>query len=396
MRYTSRDPATGAWLGSVPAQTGEEARSTLAVVADRQARRGAAPLSARLDSIVRLASALMREREMLAEQVCLEVGKPRAEALAEVDKCVRLCHLVVEMAPGVLRRRYVRLDQVDAWVEPVPLGVILAVMPWNYPLWQALRCIVPQLAAGNGVLLKPAPSVFRSSRAVMAVLEQVDPDVPAGMVWTTNDDTVALIADRRVRGAVCVGGTAAGRAVGRAAGENLKKCVLELGGNDAYVVLAGADLDHAAAECVKSRLKNAGQACLSAKRLIVEDAVCDAFVDRVVRRVRQARSGAWNEDGVDFGPLASAAAVERLSAQVEASVAAGARVALEGGPTAGPGNHFSPVVLTDVPTDAPAFTEELFGPVFSITRAPTGQAALELANRSPYALGAALFAAPSA
>lgn len=396
MRYTSRDPATGRWLGAVPAQSGDAARRHLAAVSERQQAWARRSLSARLEVVGRVGDALNAARDDLARAVCLEVGKPLREALAEVDKCVRLCQLVVEMAPGVLRRRYVRLDHVDAWVEPVPLGVILAVMPWNYPLWQALRCVVPQLAAGNGVLLKPAPSVFRASRAGMDVVRGVDPGVPADMVWTTNGDTIGLIADRRVRGAVCVGGTAAGRAVGRAAGEALKKCVLELGGNDAYVVLAGADLDRAADACVASRLKNAGQACLSAKRLVVEDSVYDGFLGRLVERVHAVRPGPWDDPTADFGPLASAAGVERLQAQVAASVEAGARVAVAGGPLPGPGHLFAPIVLSEVPTDAAAFTEELFGPVFSITRAPDASAALELANRSPFALGAALFAAPGA
>jgi succinate-semialdehyde dehydrogenase/glutarate-semialdehyde dehydrogenase len=394
MRYTSRDPATGRWLGSVPAQSLEDARATLQEVSERQTLWAKTPLAARLATVAGIADALGAHREALAEQVCLEVGKPLREARAEVDKCIRLCHLVVEMAPGVLRERHLRLDTVDAWVEPVPLGVLLAVMPWNYPLWQALRCIVPQLAAGNGVLLKPAPSVFRSSRAVVDVVLAVNPHTPTDLVWTDNDGTVALIGERRVRGAVCVGGTAAGRAVGRAAGEALKKCVLELGGNDAYVVLAGADLDAAAAVCVTSRLKNGGQACLSAKRIIVQDAIYDDFLARLISRVEALRPGAWSDEDADFGPLASAAGMERLAAQVEASVSAGARVVLDGGATRGPGLFYAPVLLAEVPLHAPAFTEELFGPVFSVSRAPDAETALQWANQSPFALGAALFAAP--
>ena len=394
MRYTSRDPATGQWLGSVPAQSLAAARQTLRAVDAQQSTWARLPLARRLRVVEAIGEALTRSRTPLAEAVCREVGKPLREAHAEVDKCVRLCELVCEMAPGVLRRRYVRLDAVDAWVEPVPLGVLLAVMPWNYPLWQALRCVVPQLAAGNGVLLKPAPSVVRSSRAVVDVVRAVDPVVPVELVWTDDADTVALIGARRVRGAVCVGGTAAGRAVGRAAGEALKKCVLELGGNDAYVVLAGADLAEAAEVCVRSRLKNAGQACLSAKRIIVEDSVYDTFLAELEPRVRAARVGPWNSREPDLGPLASAAVSERLQAQVAATLAAGATARVAGGPQEGPGHFFLPVLLTDVPPTAPAFTEELFGPVFSVTRAPDAETALRWANDSPYALGAALFAAP--
>ena len=396
MRYTSRDPATGRWLGSVPAQTLGEAHAVLAAVNHRQSAWMGVPLAERLDVITGIAAALETHRDRLSEQVCLEVGKPRREAVAEVDKCVRLCHLVTEMAPGVLRQRHIRLDAVDAWIEPVPLGVLLAVMPWNYPLWQALRCIVPQLAAGNGVLLKPAPSVYRSSRAVVDVLLGVSETVPTDLVWTDNSDTVALIGDSRVRGAVCVGGTAAGRAVGRAAGESLKKCVLELGGNDAYVVLDGADLEVAADTCVASRLKNGGQACLSAKRIVVEAAIFEPFLALLADRVARARPGPWHDPAADLGPMASAAGVERLTAQVEASVAAGARVVVPGGLKPGPGLFFAPVLLADVPVHAPAFTEELFGPVFSVTRAADAETALALANRSPFALGGALFAAPGA
>ena len=298
MRYTSRDPATGRWLGSVPAQTLGEAQAVLAAVNHRQSAWMGVPLVERLDVITGIAAALETHRDRLSEQVCLEVGKPLREAVAEVDKCVRLCHLVTEMAPGVLRQRHIRLDAVDAWIEPVPLGVLLAVMPWNYPLWQALRCIVPQLAAGNGVLLKPAPSVYRSSRAVVDVLLGVSETVPTDLVWTDNSDTVALIGTR-VRGAVCVG---ARRPVGqgRVAGESLKKCVLELG-NDA-AVLDGADLEVAADTCMVAG-RTAGRR-LSAKRIVVEASVFEPFLALLADRVARARPGPWHDPAADLGPMA--------------------------------------------------------------------------------------------
>ncbi len=393
MDYCAHDPATGALRERTPAMAPAAAQAELARVAALQKAHAALPLSARLDGVARIEDALGESTLALAQAVSADVGKPLAQARAEVEKCRRMCGLVRDMAPGALARRYVRLDGVDAWVRPVPLGTLLAVMPWNYPLWQALRCIVPQLAAGNGVLLKPAPSVLPSSRDLVAVIRRCWPAAPVGLVWTDNATTVGLIAAPAVRGAVCVGGEAAGRAVGVAAGQALKKCVLELGGNDAYVVLADAPLDLAVETCVTSRLKNAGQACLSAKRIIVEDAVYDDFVERLCARLDTVRMGPPTAPATTLGPLASAAGRDRLHAQVCATRAAGATLLRGGTLPAGPGFYYPPTVLTEVPADSPAFTEELFGPVFALRRAPDADAALALANQTRFGLGAALFSA---
>lgn len=395
LTYRSWNPHTGQLLAERPCMLRDSADAVLAQVAEAQRASAARPLSTRLDAVSRLGAALADHREPLARTMTEELGKPLLQARAEVDKCVRMCGLVVDMAPGALARRYVRLDGVDAWVEPVPIGTILAVMPWNYPLWQALRCIVPQLAAGNGVLLKPAPSVLQSTEALMAVVEAAWPEAAVGLIWTDNDDTVGLIADDRVRGAVCVGGDAAGQAVGRAAGAARKKCVLELGGNDAYVILAGADLEAAVDTCVRSRLKNGGQACLSAKRIIAEDSLYIDVLDKLCERVRATRVGDPRLPETALGPLASRAARARLHAQVRASVAAGAELVLGGTVPDGPGAHYPPTVLAEVPLGCPAFEEELFGPVFALTRARDPDHAFELANRSRFGLGAALFAAES-
>lgn len=390
LRYRSWNPHSGQLLGERPCMSRDAAAAVLARVSTAQ--QSAAPLADRLAAVTRLGAALADHREPLAQAMTEELGKPLRQARAEVDKCVRMCGLVVDMAPGALARRYVRLDGVDAWVEPVPIGTILAVMPWNYPLWQALRCIVPQLAAGNGVLLKPAPSVLGSTEALMAVVEAAWPGAAVGMIWTDNDDTVALIGDDRVRGAVCVGGDAAGQAVGRAAGAARKKCVLELGGNDAYVILEGADLQAAVETCVRSRLKNAGQACLSAKRIIVESSVYQAVLDSITERIQGISVGDPRRPETELGPLASRAGRDRLHAQVRASVAAGAELVLGGQIPAGPGAAYPPTVLAEVPVGCPAFDEELFGPVFALCRARDADHAFELANRSRFGLGAALFA----
>jgi succinate-semialdehyde dehydrogenase/glutarate-semialdehyde dehydrogenase len=391
MPFTSRDPATGALLRDLaptPLPAAEAALLAVAAAAEAWAR---APVDRRLGALSAIAAALDAGREPLARAVVREVGKPLTQARAEVDKCADLARVLIDLAPGALAPRYVRLDGVDAWIEPAPLGVVLAVMPANYPLWQPLRTILPQLAVGNGVLLKPAPTASLCADALLDALHAAHPDLPLGLARVDEASTLALIAHPRVRAAVCVGGLRAGAAVGAACGAARKRSVLELGGNDAYVILADADLPAAAAEVVRSRFKNAGQACLSAKRVIVEAAVWDAFIAEVRPRVAAARLGDPMDPATQVGPLASAEAVERLQAEVDATVAAGAACLLGGRPADLPGFYYHPTLLVGVPPDSAAFTDELFGPVVALTPARDADEAIALANQSRFGLGAAVF-----
>ena len=389
--YRSVDPTTGAVIAEQPAVEAEAAQPLLDALGSAATAWAAAPLTTRLDGVAALGAALRAQAPQLAALLAQELGKRIEEGQAEVHKAAALCSSIIEIAPGALRSVYQRLEGVDAWVRPVPRGVVLGVMPANYPIWQALRCLAPNLAVGNGVLIKPAPTAALASAALQRCLDAAGLGGPAAVVPLSEAATRAAIAHPAVQGVVVVGGPVAGAALGAAAGAARKKVVLELGGNDAYVVLADADIDHAASIIVNSRLKNAGQACLSAKRIIVVQQVHAALRAALLARVDGVRIGDPRDLGVGLGPLMSTGARDRLHAQVQASVSAGGRLLRGGHALPGPGAFYALTVLDEVPPTAPAAREELFGPVLSIQVAPTEAAALALADDSDYGLGAALF-----
>lgn len=389
--YRSVDPTSGALLAAPEALDPAAARPALDALEAAAARWAAVPLPARVDAVRALGAALLAEAPRLADQMAAELGKRLAEGRAEVQKAAALCEAIVEIAPGALRTVYQRLEGVDAWVRPVPRGVVLGVMPANYPIWQALRCLAPNLAVGNGALIKPAPAAALSSAALRGPLRAAGLDGPAAVLLLSEAATRAAIAHPAIQGVVVVGGPVAGAAIGAAAGAARKKVVLELGGNDAYVVLDDADLELAAEVIVQSRLKNAGQACLSAKRVIVTAGAHEALRAAILRRVDAVVVGDPRDPRVGLGPLISPAARDRLHAQVEASVAAGARRLRGGHPLPGPGAFYALTVLDAVPPGAPAARDELFGPVLSLQVAADEAEALRLADDTDYGLGAALF-----
>ncbi len=282
------------------------------------------------------------------------------------------------------------MDSGEAWVRFEPLGVILGIMPWNFPFWQVFRFAVPALFAGNGILIKHAPNVPGCAAAIVELFHR------AGIsafehLYIDEAMAEAVIADARIAGVSLTGSRRAGAAVAAQAGRHLKKSVLELGGSDPYLVLADADPDAASKACSAARLLNSGQTCIAAKRWIVVEAVYDAFRAAVIERLRQAVVGDPLDAATTVGPMARADLREALHAQVQASVTAGATCVFGGELPAGPGFFYPVTLLEDVRPGMPAFDEELFGPVACLIRARDDEHAVELANRSDYGLGAAVF-----
>jgi succinate-semialdehyde dehydrogenase/glutarate-semialdehyde dehydrogenase len=324
--------------------------------------------------------------------MALEMGKPVSQGLAEVDKCAGVCDFYAQNAARLLAPEAAPTEASLSYVAFEPLGVVLAVMPWNFPLWQVFRFAAPALMAGNVGLLKHASNVLGCGLAIEEILHAAGVPEPAFRTLLISSSRVArVIAAPEVKAVTLTGSTPAGKAVAAKAGEMLKKSVLELGGSDPYLVLEDADLEAAAEACVASRLINGGQSCIAAKRFVVVEAVAEPFERLFVEKMRARRMGDPLEPGVDLGPQARRDLRDELHQQVVRSIAKGARPLLGCQVPEGPGAFYPPSVLTDVTPGMPAFDEELFGPVGAIVRARDERDAVRLANQTVFGLGAAVF-----
>ena len=399
---TSIDPATGDVIRTWETHT--DADIQLAVeLADEafQAWRGSDrhQRSALLDAV---ADRLTDQCDALAALATSEMGKPTAEALAEVDKCALTARFYAEKAHEFLADRIVDSPASKSWVGYEPLGVVLAVMPWNFPFWQVVRFAAPALAAGNAALLKHAPSVTGCALAIEKIFHDAEESVnaPRSLFTTLLVDetqvgsvTTQLINNPHIAAVTLTGSERAGSAVATAAGAALKKTVLELGGSDPFVVLDDADLDLAVDGAVRSRFLNGGQSCLAAKRFIVAESIADEFTARFTDAVAALRVGEPTDPKTQVGPLARLDQVTAIENLVERSVAVGAKILTGGARRPGPGAFFEPTVLGDVTPDMPAFREETFGPVAAVIRAVDDDHAARLADDSAFGLGASVWSA---
>lgn len=344
-------------------------------------------------TLMRKAAAILRSRAApLAELMALEMGKPVKQGRGEVEKCAWVCEYYADHTEHFLIPEMVETDASRSYVAYRPLGVVFAVMPWNFPFWQVFRFAAPALMGGNGGLLKHAANVPGCALAIESVFQ--DAGFPEGLFRTlliSHDQSKRVIRHKDVMAVTLTGSTRAGKAVAKEAGARLKKCVLELGGSDPYLILKDADLDLAVDACATSRMLNSGQSCIAAKRFIVVPEVREEFERRLVERMRAATMGDPMEEETDIGPQARVDLRDELHAQVEASVAKGAKLLLGGKVPSGPGAFYPPTVLTDVTKGMAAYTEELFGPVAAIIPVKNRAAAITVANDSIYGLGAAVF-----
>jgi len=392
------NPATGERLAEYPAFSDADVDAALDRAAQAQTRWAALAFDERAAVLRRTAEALRAGADELALLVTREMGKPLAESRAEVEKCATACDYYAEHAEHLLADEPVETPADRSWVGYEPVGVVLAVMPWNFPLWQVLRFAAPALMAGNAALLKHSPNTTGCALAVERVLSEAG--APAGLFTAlvvaeadVPDATRRLIADPRIGAVTITGSERAGRAVGSAAGDAVKKSVLELGGSDPFVVLDDADLPRVAAMAARGRFLNAGQSCISPKRFVVDVSVVEEFTRLLVAEVGQLTVGDPEAAGTDVGPMARSDLLDGVHRQVQASVAAGARLLAGGHRLEGPGCFYAPTVLAGVAPGQAAYEEEIFGPVATVIAADGDDDAVRIANDTRFGLGASVWTA---
>lgn len=390
MTVQTINPATEELLGEYRLDSANEIAATI----DRAARAFAdwrkVSLETRLGCVASLEQVISGGRVALAELMTREMGKVLKESLSEVDKCIASCKTLRENYPRWRSELVLSLDG-GFTVTREPMGVLLGIMPWNFPLWQVLRFAVPALLSGNAILLKHAPSTWGSAEFIGELFAQAFPEGLYANIKIDVPVIESILADSRVRGVSLTGSRPAGQSVAKIAGAHLKKAVLELGGSDAYVILDDADLELAVRVCVTSRLLNAGQSCVSAKRFIVTRKNVVAFTEQMRVMLAQKTYGDPMDSSSDLGPLARKDLRDQLHQQVLQSQAKGARVLLGGKVPEQKGFFYPPTLISDVRPGQSAFDDELFGPVAAVIEAENEIQALKLANQSIYGLGAAVF-----
>lgn len=388
----SVNPTTGETLSSLPWASEQQVDSAIAL-AERGYRQWRKVSVAQRATALRNVGAAMRARsEALAQMISLEMGKPIAQARGEVAKSANLCDWYAEHGPAMLNTEATLVEDNKAVIEYRPMGAILAIMPWNFPVWQVLRGAVPILLAGNSYLLKHAPNVLGSAAMIGEIFAAAGVQEGVfGWVNATNDGVSQMINDPRIAAVTVTGSVRAGKAIGAQAGAALKKCVLELGGSDPFIVLNDADLDEAVKAAVIGRYQNTGQVCAAAKRFIVEAGIAEAFTQKFVAAVAALKMGDPRDEQNYIGPMARFDLRDELHEQVRATLKEGATLLLGAEKIEGAGNYYAPTVLGNVTAEMTGFREELFGPVATITEARDADHALALANESEFGLSATVY-----
>jgi succinate-semialdehyde dehydrogenase/glutarate-semialdehyde dehydrogenase len=389
--FRSVDPTSGKTVAEFPAATDGDLSAAVERVSAAFASWSVTPLTERIAAARRLAAGLTEGRGRYARLMAEEIGKPVTQGLAEIDKCASATTHAADHAKEWLAAEPVKTEARAARVEHTPLGPVLAIMPWNFPFWQLIRFGASALLAGNTILLKHAPNAPRCAEAIDALCAATLPRDLLVNVFAPVHAIGSLVADPRIGAVTLTGSTRAGRAVAELCGRALKPSVLELGGSDPFVVLADADLDLAARTGATARLQNNGQSCIAAKRFIVHRAVEKEFVERFRNALAAAKVGDPREPATTVGPLARRDLRDGLATQVEKSIAAGARCLLGGATPEGPGFFYPPTLIVEPSDTMPVWSEETFGPVAVVRVVGSDDEAVEIANRSRYALGAALF-----
>jgi succinate-semialdehyde dehydrogenase / glutarate-semialdehyde dehydrogenase len=396
----TRNPATGDELERYEAHDEAGIERALADVAAAGQVWAATSLDGRLELLRGVGKLLTERRADYAALISAEMGKPVTEALGEIDKCSWNCEIVADLAPGWLADHEVASGASRSWLSYEPVGVVFAVMPWNFPFWQVLRFASAALAAGNAALLKHSPDVTGCALAIEGLFADAATltGAPAGLFRSlvvapgdVPDVSRRVVEDPRVAAVTLTGSERAGSSIASIAGAAIKKTVLELGGSDPFVVLADADVAAAAATAVKARFNNTGQSCVCAKRFIVHEDVAGEFLERFVDGVALLQVGDPTDPATTVGPMARADLRDGIVRQVEQTVAEGARLVTGGHAIDGPGSYVEPTVLDGVQPGMTAFTEETFGPVATVTRARDDDHAVELANSTTFGLGASVW-----
>src|SRR6266508_1507650 len=389
--YAVTNPATGEQVKTFPTFTDDELDSAIALAYDTyQNWLRSSTVEERAKLVRRVGELHSERREQLAEITTREMGKPLDQALGEVDFCVDIYGFYADNGPDLMKDEPIELlaGEGSAIIRRSPYGVILGIMPWNFPTYQVARFAGPNLVIGNAVLLKHAPQCPETAAALQQIY--LDAGFPEGAyvnIYATNDQIARVIADPRVQGVSVTGSERAGAAVAEVAGRNLKKVVLEMGGSDPFILLATENLDEVVDAAVEARLDNTGQSCNAAKRFIVVDELYDDFLAKFTEKMKEAEPGDPAEDSA-MGPLSSSTAAEHLQDQLDRAKAQGAEAVLEGDRR---DNFFGTTVLTGISPESDAYREEFFGPVASVYRVSSEEEAIKVANDTPFGLGSYLF-----
>ena len=389
MPIATTNPATGEVLKTFEPLSAAQIEQKLALAASAFQAYRKTSSAERAEKMTRAAEILEKEKDECARLMTLEMGKPLKAAVAEAMKSASGCRYYAQNAEKFLADEIVETGARKSFIRYLPIGPILAVMPWNFPFWQVFRFVAPALMAGNVGLLKHASNVPQCALKIEEILRRAG--FAEGVFQTLligSGPVDGILNDPRVAAATLTGSEQAGIQVGISAAKRIKKVVLELGGSDPFIVMPSANLDAAVATAVDARIQNNGQSCIAAKRFIISEKIADEFEKKFVERMKNLRVGDPFEDATQLGPLANAEAVTSLDADVKKTVAAGARVLTGGHPLDRKGSYYAPTVLTNVPKDSPAYKEEFFGPVASVFRVKNIDQAIQLANDVRFGLGA--------
>lgn len=389
MGIATVNPATGETLKTFESLTPQEIEAKLAKAQTRFQEYRKTSFAQRSQWMNQAADILERDQVELGKIMTLEMGKPIKSAIAEAQKCASVCRYYAENAEEFLKDVPGSTDASRSFVRYQPLGIILAVMPWNFPFWQVFRFAAPALMAGNVGILKHASNVPQCALKIEEIFTEAGfPDGAFQTLLIGASQVESLINDDRVKAAALTGSEFAGASLASAAGKQIKKTVLELGGSDPFIVLETADIEAAASTAVTARMLNNGQSCIAAKRFIVAESVADKFEKLLLEKFQALKIGDPMDETTDIGPLATPGILDDIDQQVQKSVEMGAKVLIGGKPLEGVGNFYPPTILTDVPLDSPADKEEFFGPVASLFRVKNLDEAIELANSTCFGLGA--------
>ena len=389
MSIASINPATGETLDTFPELNDRQLEARLGLAAQTFKTYRRTSLADRRKWITRAAEILETEKQALGRIMTLEMGKPLADAVAEAAKCATACRYYAEHAEAILKDQDVATNASRSYIHFQPIGVVLAVMPWNFPFWQVFRFAAPALVAGNVGLLKHSSNVPQCALAIEDILKRAG--FPEGVFQTlliASSRVSKLLDDRRIAAATLTGSEPAGIHVASAAAKNIKKTVLELGGSDPFIVMPSADLNVAAATAVKARCINNGQSCIAAKRFFAPSSIYPEFEKRFVEGMKALRVGDPMDPATQIGPLATPQGANDLDDQVKRAVASGAKLLCGGTRIARAGNFFEPTVLAHIDRGNPVFREEIFGPVAMLFEVKDLDEAIEIANDSPFGLGA--------
>src|ERR1700719_1113549 len=389
MAIASINPATGEKLKEFKPHDDVHIEKTLRQAGAAFEKHRREPFPKRADLMMSVATLLDREKKELARIITLEMGKLFGDSVAEIDKCLRGCRYYAENAERFLEDEPAQTTARRSYVHYEPMGLVLAIMPWNFPFWQVLRFAAPALMAGNVGILKHAPNVPQCALAIEELFCRAG--FEEGIFQTVlieADQVEKLIVDPRIRAVTLTGSEKAGSAVGSSAAREIKKSVLELGGSDPFIVMPSADFGLAVSTAVKARTINTGQSCIAAKRFFIADNIYDNCLNKFAEQMRTLKVGDPFDETTDIGPLATEQILKGVDEQVQKSIAAGAKLLTGGNRIAGPGFFYEPTVLVDVPRESPAFREEVFGPVAAVFRVRDAEEAIDLANDHRYGLAA--------